>query len=312
MIAPLALIAAALVAAPNDREISVDGGTAPLYGSLMTAPAAKRGPGVLIIAGSGPTDRNGDSTQPGVKPSNLRLIAEGLAAEGIPSIRFDKRAIAKSAPAGLKEEDLRFTTAVDDAVLFGKLLAAQPGVTCVVILGHSEGALIATLAAQKMPVCGVIEVSGMGRTMGQVLRQQLKPQLPPPLMAKAEVGLAELEAGRTTPNIPGLEALFRPSVQPYLISQLSIDPAASLKAVKAPVLILQGDNDLQVTLEDAGLLAAARPEAKKVILPGVNHVLKPAPRDPAGNMVAYAGATPLDPSVMPPIIAFVNASRAGK
>lgn len=308
----VALLAAMMVvAAPPviDKEVSVDGGVAPLYGSLMSAKDGKPGPGVLIIAGSGPTDRNGDSTVPGVKPGNLRLIAEALAAEGVPSLRYDKRAIGKSTPAAVSEDRLTFGVAVDDAVKFAQLLKAQPGVTCVVILGHSEGALIAALAAQKTPVCGVIEVSGMGRTFGAVLREQLKVQLPPDLMAQVDKSLADLEAGRTTPSIPGLEALLRPSVQPYLISQIAINPAAELKKVKASVLILQGDNDVQVTVADAKLLSAARPDAKVIVVPAMNHVMKIAPRDRAGNVANYATPTPLAPAVMEAVLPFVKAAR---
>ena len=164
-----------------EREVSVDGGKAPLYGSLLTPAVARPGPAVLLIAGSGPTDRDGNSTVPQVKPANLKLIAEGLAAAGVTSLRYDKRAIAKSAPAAVSEADLRFATAVDDAVLFARLLKGQPGVTCVILLGHSEGALVAALAAQRTPTCGVIEVSGMGRPFGVVLREQFAAQnLPPP------------------------------------------------------------------------------------------------------------------------------------
>ena len=291
-----------------EREVTADGGNAPLFGSLLIPDRARPGPAVLLIAGSGPTDRDGNSTFPGVKPANLKMIAEGLAAEGVPSLRYDKRAIAKSAAAALSEADLRFSTAVDDAALFARLLKSQPGVSCVVILGHSEGALVAAMAAQKIDTCGVIEVSGMGRPLGVVVREQLAAQsLTSELSAEIEAGLVELEHGREISNIPGLEALFRPSVQPYLISQLTIDPANALRAVNAPVLILQGDNDLQVSVQDARLLAAARPDAKLVILPGVNHVLKTAPTDRAGNFATYADPSrPLAPGVMQAILDFVK------
>ncbi|HEX3365132.1 alpha/beta hydrolase [Phenylobacterium sp.] len=293
-----------------EREVTVDGGAAPLYGSLLAPAVARPGPAVLLIAGSGPTDRDGNSTVPGVRPANLKLIADGLAAAGVTSLRYDKRAIAKSAPAAVREADMRFTTAIDDAVLFARLLKAQPGVTCVILLGHSEGALVAALAAQKIETCGVIEVSGAGRPFGVVIREQLAAQnLPPPLMAQIETGLTDLEHGRQIANIPGLEALFRPSVQPYLISQLTLDPAKALAAVKAPVLILQGDNDVQVSVQDARLLAAARPDARLVIVPGMNHVLKSAPNDRAGNIATYADpGRPLAPGVTQTIVAFVKSA----
>jgi len=294
-----------------EREISVAGGAAPLYGALMTPPGARPGPAVLLIAGSGPTDRDGNSTVAGVKPANLKLIAEGLAAAGVSSLRYDKRGLGPSAAAMTNEADLRFTTYVDDAVAFARVLKAQPNVTCVVLLGHSEGALIAALAAQQVPTCGVIEVSGVGRPLGVVLREQLAAQpLPDAMRAQVETALTDLEHGRETPSVPGLESLFRPKIQPYLISQLTIDPAKALAAVKAPVLILQGDNDLQVQVADARLLHAARPDARLVIVPGMNHILKIAPSDRAGNFATYADPDrPLAPQVMPAILGFVKAAR---
>lgn len=306
----LAGAAHAAAGAGMEQEVSVDGGAAPLYGSLLTPRGARPGPAVLLIAGSGPTDRDGNSPVPGVRPANLKLIAEGLAAAHVASLRYDKRGIAKSAPAAVREADLRFTTAVDDAVLFARLLKAEPKVSCVILLGHSEGALIAALAAQEIEVCGVIEVSGAGRPLGTVVREQLAAQnLPAGLRSQAEAALVELEHGRQVANIPGLEALFRPSVQPYLISQLTIDPAKALAMVKAPVLIVQGDNDLQVSVQDARLLAAAKPSVKLVIAPGVNHVLKLAPADRAGNFATYADPTrPIAPSVMQAILAFVTSA----
>ena len=295
-----------------ETEVSVDGGLAPLYGSLITPAGARPGPAVLLIAGSGPTDRDGNSIAASVKPANLKLIAEALAAGGVRSLRYDKRGVGKSALAMVREADLRFTTYVDDAATFARFLKAQPKVTCVILLGHSEGALIAALAARKVPTCGVIEVSGIGRPLGVVLREQLTAQhLPPALMSQVDTALSELEHGRTIANIPGLESLFRPSVQPYLISQVSLDPTQALAAVKAPVLILQGDNDLQVQVEDAQRLHAARPDAKLVILPGMNHILRTAPADRAGNIATYADPNrPLAPGLMPAILAFVrSASR---
>ena len=293
-----------------ERDVSVDGGKAPLYGTLLTGEVPRPGPAVLLIAGSGPTDRNGDSAFAGVKPASLRLIAEGLAAKGITSLRYDKRGIGKSAPALTAERDLRFSTYVDDAVAFARLLLSQPDVTCVILLGHSEGALIAPLAAQNVRTCGVISVAGFSRPFGVLLRDQLRAgALPSVSYEAADRNLTELEHGREVPDVPATDPLFRPSVQPYLMSILALDPAAAIKAVPAPVLILQGDTDLQVPVEDARRLVAARPDATLVIMPGVNHVLKSAPIDRAANMATYADDRPLAPNVMPQILAFVDKAR---
>lgn len=293
---------------PQDREISVDGGRAPLYGSLTIPAQPRRGPAVLFIAGSGPTDRDSNSTVPGTTPDSFKMMAAALAERGVTSLRYDKRGIAKSSPAMVSEADLRLSTYVDDAAAWSRVLAAQPNVTCVILLGHSEGALIALMAAQHTPICGVISVSGLGRTMAAVMREQYAAtDLPLDALLRINSVLDELEHGRLVSGIPATDVAFRPSVQPYMISEFSVDPAAEIKKLSTPVLIVQGDNDIQVTVADARLLAAARPEAKLVIVPGMNHVLKTAPTDRAGNAATYADPKrPLAPGLMDPIIQFVE------
>jgi len=311
------VVAAALLAAPAamaaEREVAIDGGRAPLHGSLLAPEGVTpSGAAVLIISGSGPTDRNSDSAFAGVKPGTLRLLAEGLAAQGITSLRFDKRGVGGSAaamPAG--EQSLRFTTYVDDAVAWARFLKSQPGVRCIVIAGHSEGSLIGMMAAQQVPVCGYVSLAGAGRPADVTLHEQLSAQLPPATMAKVDQVLAELKAGREVPGVPATDPLFRPAIQPYLISWLAIDPAVELRKVKAPVLILQGERDFQVSVAEAQALAAARPDARLVLLPQANHVLKVAPADRAGNAATYADPSlPLDPAVTSEIAAFTKAAAA--
>ena len=310
--APVPAVGAALTATVSppltqDREVSIDGGRAALFGALTTPAQPRPGPAVLFIAGSGPTDRDSNSTVPGTSPDTFKLMAAALADKGITSLRYDKRGIAKSSPAMVAEANLRFSTYVDDAAAWARYLAAQPGVTCVVILGHSEGALIAPLAAQQASACGVISISGMGRPFDVVLMEQLTAQnLPPATLDQARTILSGLKTGKLYPEVPATDALFRPSVQPYLASELTVDPRAAIASVKAPVLILQGDNDIQVAVEDARLLASARPDAKLVIVPGMNHVLKTAPSDRAGNAATYANPRlPLAPGLMDAITTFV-------
>ena len=293
-------ISSAAVAQVADREVLVDGGKAPLHGSLMEPAEPNSGPAVLLISGSGPTDRNGNSTIPQVRPATMKLIAEGLAAHGIISLRFDKRGIGDSAPAMGAEVDLRFTTLVDDAVSWARFLSHQPGVTCVVVAGHSEGALIAEMVAERTRICGLALLSGAGRPAKAVIAGQLA-RLPEPDHAAAIAALDDLAAGKPVAN-PPLPALFRPSVQPYLMSWLPIDPAKELAKFDGPIAIIQGMNDLQVSVADAHILAAARAGATLLLLDGTNHVLKAAPADPAANFATYADPNlPLDPRVVPAI-----------
>jgi fermentation-respiration switch protein FrsA (DUF1100 family) len=298
----------ALPAQAAEHDVSIDGSRAPLHGTLLTPDNARPGPAVLLIAGSGPTDRDGNSNVASVRPANLKLIAEGLAAHGVASLRYDKRGVGGSLGAMVAPRDLRFTTYIDDAVAWARFLQSQPGVTCVILAGHSEGALIAPIAARQAKTCGVISIEGAGRPLGVVIRAQLAAGgVPADQLAQADQVLTELERGREVPGIAPTNQLFRPAIQPYLISQLTIDPVATLKAAPAPVLIIQGETDIQVSVEDARLLAAGRPDATLVIVPGMNHVLKLAPIDRAANVAAYADpARPLAPGVMEAINAFVD------
>jgi pimeloyl-ACP methyl ester carboxylesterase len=303
-------IPGAPAAAAEDREVSIDGGKAPLQGSLMLPDARSTGVAVLMVSGSGPTDRNGDSAAPGVKPHTQKLLADGLAGEGIASLRFDKRGIGASAPAMTSEAGLTFTTMIDDVVAWAQFLARQPGVSCVVIAGHSEGSQLAIEAARKTPVCGLVLISGAGRSAADLLKEQLSAQpLPDALRSEAFADIDQLRAGRKVEQVsPQLMALFRPSIQPYMISWLALDPAADLAKVKAPVLIIQGETDIQVDVADAKLLAKARPDGQLLLLDGVNHVLKRAPADRAANFVTYGDPSlPLDPRVVPAVAAFVKA-----
>lgn len=263
----------------------------------------------VIIAGSGPTDRDGNNPG-GVRASTYRLLAEGLAQQGIATLRYDKRGVGMSAATLTAEADLRFSDLVDDALLWADKAAAQSGLACVWLIGHSEGALIALAASERdsPSVCGLVLLSGAGRPARVILEEQLGPQLPEPLRTQAFHALAELEAGRTVASIPGLEALFRPSVQPYLMSWLALDPRALIAAYDGPVLIAQGDTDIQITTADSDALKAAAPSAELVVWPQVNHVLKSAPAERAANLRTYGDpALPLAPSVVSDVSAFILA-----
>ena len=294
----LSLALAAVLVAPSETPVALPGQPAPLHGTLLTPDGAPRAVAVML-PGSGPTDRNGDSPL-GVRAASMRLLAEALATQGIASVRYDKRGIGESQAAGTDEADLRFGDMATDARAWAAEAVAKTGLPCAWLIGHSEGALVALVAAQSSdtPVCGLVLIAGAGRPAGQLLREQLNASLPQALKPAAMSALDDLEAGRPTEAPAALAAVFRPSVQPYLMSWLPLDPARLAADYDGPILIVQGDHDIQVSMADAERMAAAQPRAELVRLEGVNHVLKVAPADRAGNVATYADpALPLAPGV---------------
>jgi pimeloyl-ACP methyl ester carboxylesterase len=278
---------------------------------LMPAGSAARVPVVLIHAGSGPTDRDGNSPLLAGANNSLKLLAEALAAEGIASVRFDKRGVAGSIAAAKREEDLRFDTYIEDAAAWVTKLRGDTRFSTVTVIGHSEGSLIGMIAARRAAANGFVSIAGGGRPAQDIIREQLTQQLPPAMLASAERGIASLVAGKLADSTPPeLAGLFRPSVQPYLISWFRYDPAKEIAALSVPVLIAQGTTDLQVTVADAKLLAAAAPRATLVVIDPMNHVLKAASGDQAAQMRSYGDPTmPIAPALVTAIVELVRSAR---
>ena len=270
------------------RPIELDTGSGTLYGSLVLPKSDKPVPVVLILSGSGPTDRDGNNPIGG-RNDALKKLAWRLAQSNIASVRFDKRGIAQSQPATPDERQLSVDKYVDDAVAWGEKLKADPRFGKVFVLGHSEGALIASLAAPRMGAAGVISIAGTGRPVGALLREQLqRNHLPPAQLKRSFELISSLEAGHTDNNVPkDLEAVFRPSVQPYLISLLHYNPATAFAALKMPALIIQGTHDIQVDVKDAHLLKTAKPDAVLTLINGMNHIMRIVPMDMKRQVQSY-------------------------
>jgi len=279
---------------------------------LLPKEMGKPVPVVLLHSGSGPTDRNGNSPMLAGKNNSLLMLAEGLASNGIASLRYDKRGVSESAKAMVAEADLRFETYVDDAVAWCEQLRNDKRFSAVIIAGHSEGSLIGMLAAKRCNAAGFISIAGAGHSAADILRTQLAGKLPPELARQSDAILKNLEAGKTTENPPAeLAALYRTSVQPYLISWFRYDPAKSIAALTVPVLIVQGTTDLQVSVDDAKRLAAANPKATLLIIDGMNHVLKEVPPDRDKQMASYSDPNlRLAPEFLTGVVEFVR--KVGK
>ncbi len=256
-----------------------------LKGTLLVPENLKNIPVVLIISGSGPTDRDGNNVM--MKNNSLKYLAEDLAGNGIASLRYDKRGVGESKPASIPEVDLKFGNFVDDAVGWVKQLKNDGRFNRVYILGHSEGSLIGILAAQQVDVQGFISVAGAGESADKLISEQLKSQ-PDTITKMADPILHDLIEGKTVNDIPPiLFSLFRPSIQPYLISWFQYNPAEEISELSVPSLIIQGNRDIQVSVEDARKLAAEAKHPELVIVDGMNHVLKESGTERLKNLATY-------------------------
>ncbi|WP_247269671.1 MULTISPECIES: alpha/beta hydrolase [Pseudomonas] len=292
------------------RPISLDTGSGELFGSLLLPKSDNPVPVVLILAGSGPTDRDGNNPDGG-RNDSLKRLAWVLAKHNIASVRYDKRGVAASRPATPDERNLSVEGYVDDAVAWSQKLKSDPRFGPLILLGHSEGALIATLAAPRADAAALISLSGSARPVDQVIREQLARSLPPPLMLRSNELLDSLKAGHTDADVPApLQPIFRPSVQPYLISLFRQDPAKAFAQLKMPALIVQGSNDMQVGVGDAQALKAAKPDAELVVIEGMNHVMRIVPADVKRQLASYKDPNlPLAAELGGKLIEFIDGIR---
>ncbi|MGI3747069.1 MAG: alpha/beta hydrolase [Janthinobacterium lividum] len=293
------------------RPISLDTGSGELFGTLLLPKSAKPVPVVLIIAGSGPTDRDGNNSDGG-RNDSMKRLALILAKHNIASVRYDKRGVAASRPATPDERDLSIEKYVDDAVAWAAKLKTDSRLGPLILMGHSEGALVATLAAERAGAVALISVAGTGRPVDQVVREQLQDRLPPPLLARSEQLIEEIKAGKTDNDVPEpLQVVFRPSVQPYLISLFRQNPTAAFGQLKIPTLIIQGRNDMQVGVGDAELLHRAKPDSQLAIIDGMNHVLRIVPMDIKRQLASYKDPQlPLASEVTDRILKFLDSIPA--
>lgn len=308
------LLGAPVVAAPVEIPMEAPGPQGPLKGSYL-APERGAGPEtpvLLIIPGSGPTDRDGNSPL-GIKSGSYRLLAQALASQGLASLRVDKRGMFASAAALADANRVTIEDYAVDVRAWARVLKEKTGVSCVWLAGHSEGGLVALAAVrQAQDVCGLVLLATAGRPLGTLLLEQLQANpANAPILEQARRAVAQLERGEAVdvrPLHPGLQALFAPAVQGFLQSAMRLDPAQLAADYQGPLLILQGERDLQVGVNDARRLSQAQPRARLVLLPGVNHVFKAVAGEQRGpNLASYADPSlPLAPGVAEAVADFVR------
>jgi len=259
---------------------------------------------VILIAGSGPTNRSGNSTVAGANNS-LKFLAEGLAQNGIAVFSYDKRIFAQMISKTLDEKSLSFEDFINDAKDVITYFQTQKKYSKIIIAGHSEGALIGMVAGLNT-TNGYISLDGAGRGIDEVLSEQIAKQAPS-LKDTVDKGLATLKEGKTFENKnPMLASLFRESVQPYMISWIKYDPRVEIKKLSIPILLINGTKDIQVPTTDAELLHAANPKSELKLIENMNHIFKEIKVEEE-NLKSYSNPNlPVMPELIYTMVTFVK------
>ncbi len=275
-----------------------------LYGTLTVPDGVKKCPAALIIAGSGPTDRNGNN--PMMKNNSLKMLAEALAKNGIASLRYDKRGIGESKASAVTESSLVFENYTEDAKSWINFLKQDKRFTQLTVIGHSEGSLIGMIAGAKANK--FISIAGAGEPADKLLKSQISSKSNKQIEDMTFPIIDSLKNGNTVKKVdPLLNSLFRASIQPYLISWFKYDPQAEIKKLTVPVLIIQGNNDLQVSVKDAENLSQANKNSELVIVDKMNHVMKIIDGDKQANMASYNNENlPISETLTNKIVSFIK------
>ena len=265
----------------STRDISVS----PYIDGTILLPDGVENPQLaIIIAGSGPTDRNGNQQM--MNTNSLKYLAEGLSENGIATFRYDKRIIKQMKDRTLTEESIRLDDFIEDAIAVIEYFKRSKSFSNIYIIGHSQGSLVGMIAAQGR-ADGFVSIAGAGQEIDDVIVDQLDKQAPG-LKDNARQAFDDMRANGFAVNYsPGLASIFRKSIQPFMLTWMRFDPKIEIAKLDMPVLIINGEKDLQVQVSEAEKLKAAKPDAQYEIIAGMNHILKKIDGDDIENSKSY-------------------------
>ncbi|MDC7999760.1 alpha/beta hydrolase [Aequorivita todarodis] len=274
-----------VAAAQNEKYNSEDLSITPLIdGTLLVPEASGKLPLAIIIGGSGPTDRNGNQQM--VVNNSLKFLAEGLYGNGIATFRYDKRIVKQMKLRSIDEKNIRFDDFIADAVAVLEYFKKDKRFSKIYIIGHSQGSLVGMMAAQD-GADGFVSIAGAGQEIDDVIVDQLAKQAPG-LADNARTSFDDLRANGVAYNYsPGLASIFRKEIQPFIFSWMQYDPKVEIAKLHIPVLIINGDRDIQVQVSEAELLKNAKPDAEYKIIPKMNHIFKEIEGNDLENSKSY-------------------------
>jgi pimeloyl-ACP methyl ester carboxylesterase len=301
VIAAFAILAVAFATSAAAEESKINVGAIDAY--LTTPAGVEKPPVALLIAGSGSTDHDGNGPQ--LKPATLKKLSDQLVAHNIATLRYDKRGAGGWKGEFGKPEDFRFKDYVEDASALVNYLRASGKFSKVILIGHSEGGLVAILTAQKQTIDRLVLLATAARKQGDLLKAQLEKKLSPENYAPIAKAIDAIMAGQIV-DPPPQGLAIPPAMQPGIASAFTEDPIEPLKKLVMPILIVSGGRDHQLARLDSVALETAAPQAKTLWLPDMNHVLVDV-SDDGDDLVSYGQSErPLDATMIEQIVAFIE------
>ncbi|MCB0474484.1 MAG: alpha/beta hydrolase [Flavobacteriaceae bacterium] len=283
-----ALLSANFAISQNDTiratEVEIPSKGLPVMGTLLMPQAKSTVPLLILIPGSGPTDRDGN--QAIMQNNSLKFLAEALVKNGIATFRYDKKILQLMNTEGFKEDSIKFDAFIADAADVIEYFNKDRRFSKIIVGGHSQGSLVGMIAARE-GADGFISLEGAGRPVDEILQEQLLKQAPA-LEKDINRTLDSLRSGKQDPAYSKyLAGIFRESVQPFIISWIRYNPQTEIQKLSIPVLIVNGTKDVQVPVSDAELLHENNKASRIGIIANMNHILKTIDGDLNENMASY-------------------------
>jgi len=313
---PYTLPSYANAASYTEADTTVESGQWMLPATLTLPAGAGPFPAVVLVHGSGPNDR--DETVGANKP--FKDLAVGLASRGVAVLRFEKRTKVYGAKSGAAEDFTVKQETVDDAAAAVRLVRTQGKIdpARVFVLGHSLGGmLIPRIAAAEPAVAGFIVMAGAARPIEEAILAQTKylanadGTISPDEQKGIDDAAALVASVRAlTPEAAKSGTMIASAPASYWLDLRGYDPPSAAKAIKAPILVLQGERDYQVTMEEFARWKEALGSRRDVTFhsyPALNHLFI-AGTGP-GRPAEYQVAGHVDEPVIRDIAAWVSGSR---
>jgi len=263
----------------TEQDINIDDH----FNGTLLLPKTETPPLVILIAGSGPLDKDGNTNF--LKGNMLKKLAKSLADNNVASFRYDKHSL-RQIKKGNYDLNYTFDIFIEDAKTAIAHFKSKSQFGEIYILGHSQGSLVGMIAARGQ-VDGFISLAGAGQPIDEVIINQITASAPQFTEDSKRV-FGILKEGKTTDDFPAaLASIFNKQTQPFMMSWMKYDPQDEIKKLDIPVLIINGTKDIQVSVEEAKLLHTANPDSKMVIIEKMNHVLVPIEGERLENVKSY-------------------------